>query len=151
MPATFAADTQLTLAVPVGGSAADAITVRDPGPHDLVMGAPSALVSPLAVSPATGFTVAGQPAPTSQQLTITCSPTDTSTSTQTLTLATNDPLQPTVSYAITCTGYVPAGGSGTGGGTGATTPELPSGGLLGIGTLALLAIRCRLRRRRFLA
>ena len=140
--ARFASDTQLTLAAPVGGSAADTITVRNPGPHDLVVGPPVGLTAPLSVSPTAGFTVVGQPAQAKQPVTVTCAPAGTSTSAQTLTLTTNDPTQPTVSYAISCSGYVPAGGTGTGG----TTPELPSGGLLGLGMVALVVVRRWLRR-----
>ena len=127
--------------------------MRDPGPGDLAVGVPCALVAPLSVSPTTAFTVPAPPSTANQQVTVTCSLTDisTSTQTQTLTLTTNDPTQPTVSYAITCTGYAPAGGTGTGGGTGSTTPELPSGGLLSVGMVALVVARRWLRRHSLLA
>lgn len=154
----FATAEHLSLAATVGGSATDTIAVSNPAPPGqpigppsaLMVGAPAGLTAPLSVSPATGFTVPAPPSMATQQITITCSPTDTSTSTQTLTMTTSDIARPTVSYIIACTGYVPAGGGG-GGGTGNTTPELPSGGLLGVGMVVLVVVRRWLRRHSLMA
>ena len=145
----FATDTPISLVAPVGRVTTATFKIHNLGTGTLTLGPPFPFSTgtTISVAPATGFALEAGMA--SAPIVVSCAPTDTSPGTQDLTYPTNDPARPSATYAITCTGLdlSGGGGTGTGGGTGALTPELPSGGLLGVGMLALLALRGRLRRK----
>jgi conserved repeat domain len=78
------------------------IKVQNTGSANLTVSAPSeTIAAPFSVSPNTSFSVAPN---ASQDIVVTCTPTEAGPYTQTLTYTSNAPNQPTAVYNISCTG-----------------------------------------------